>query len=230
MNRFEKLLSLSLLLLCTMAPLVCMDTGDEEDGTVFLETEDDGRDTTDAIPQAQAKSASASPADLAVQPAQPVANQVPAVQSTVPAKPASPAPAVVPLKDDSVEPKLMVSLSPYITIEIAGLILVGSAITGIWYAAKRSVFKQIADLKRLEEKCVQATGVIARGKISFEGLGIELVTCVGLTHELQDKLDNAVALYAVAVQDLCSAVKVHGVQRLSGLEQQVVVQQRLVIC
>ncbi len=122
------------------------------------------------------------------------------------------------------------TLTTGMILQGAGATAIVVTIGGIWYCVTHSVLKQAADLNRLDSQCAQVFGTVARGNTQFECLAIESVICIGLEPQLQDKLDDAIALYAMAVKDLCCAMKANGKGKVAQLPQYGVVQAKLLAC
>jgi hypothetical protein len=108
-------------------------------------------------------------------------------------------PTVVPFTD-----KVLAKLQPLMTIKglwgLTGLVL---AIIGLRYVYVSSVIKQIADLQSLRTKCDTVLKAVLKGHIDAELVEVETVFCCGLDQELQDKLDDALSGYNIALQQVC---------------------------
>lgn len=210
MNKIEKLLGLGLILLCVAGSVQCMD--DEDDDTEYFDwdPEDNGGKGNE----------DKKPADKSADnPGQP--EKKPEVGG-------GKKPADIDKKLDGEAKK--VTFTTDMMVQGAGATAIVVTIGGIWYCVTHSVLKQVADLNRLDSRCAQAFGTVVRGNSQFECLVIESVTCVGLEPQLQDRLDDAVALYAMAVKDLCCAMKVNGKGKAAQLPQYGTVQAKLLIC
>jgi hypothetical protein len=83
---------------------------------------------------------------------------------------------------------------------LAGII---TAVIGLRYLYVSSVIKQVADLQALRAQCDATLDAVLQGETDPDLVEVPLVACVGLNEELQDKLDDAVAGYNIALQQLC---------------------------
>jgi len=135
-------------------------------------------------------------------------------------------PTVIPFTEN-----LSKKLQPLTTkkglLGLTGLIL---AITGLRYVYVSSVIKQIADLQSLSARCDTVLKAVLKGHIDAELVEIDSIFCCGLDQELQDKLDDAISGYNIALQQVCHELCAHRGDTITNSTQVQQARKALALC
>jgi hypothetical protein len=110
---------------------------------------------------------------------------------------------------------------------LSGLIL---AITGLRYVYVSSVLKQIADLQSLSARCDMVLKAVLQGHVDAELVELDTVFCCGLDQELQDKLDDALSSYNIALQQVCHELCTHRGDTITNSMQVQQARKALAVC
>jgi|GEM_PF-6447511 len=100
---------------------------------------------------------------------------------------------------------------------LTGLI---TGVIGLRYAYVSSVIKQVADLQILRSQCDATLDAVLQGETDPDLVEIPSIVCVGLHEELQDKLDDALAGYNIALQQLCHELCAKNGQMVDSIQEQ----------
>ena len=168
------------------------DESDDDEGK-FVDAEEGEEDP---VPEpATTPGAAPGPTPAPTSPAIPDA-VVPLPSVVVVTSPNVSTPAVIEILSE----KMQSLMTKRVLVGLTGIIL---AMTGLRYVYVSSVIKQVADLQSLRTHCDALLKAVLKGQTDPQLVEVDFITCFGLTQELQDKLDDAVSAYNIALQQVC---------------------------